>query len=637
LFKRNITRVLKLLSIFPPLLIVLLSVIITSFVVYNNQLDFERESLQLKREYLKDKRLDIYNKINEIEEYIKYEYKDTEEKLKSSLKSRVNEAYTIIDGIIVNNPKLSKKEKVKLIKDALRGVRFNNGRGYYYIFSMKGDCVLLPIQSKLEGKSFLDVKDKRGKYITRSIINSLKDGKEEFMHWWWYKPSDINKQYKKISFNKYIPALDMYVGTGDYIEDFEFVIKQKVLDYLGTLKYDIGSYVFILDYDGNIILHPNKSILNKNIKSFNQNDKYNLKEIIAIAKLGEGYISYESNFFGLHEAKMIKTSFIKGLDRWNWAIGTGFYKNSLNEQITNKQKILEQQNTNFILKIIVISFIVTVILVLILYFNVKFLKETFERINKKIKKEIKLNNEKDKLLFHQSKMASLGEMLQNIAHQWRQPLSIVSTAASGIKIKKDYGILDDKSIDESVDTIMKSTTYLSKTIDDFRDFFKSDKKEEVFNISKAVKDSLDILNVKIMSNNIELIFEENDYKYLGFKNELIQVFMNILTNAIDAFDEKDDKKYIFINIYTKDDFVVISIQDSAGGIALNIIDRVFEPYFTTKHQAQGTGIGLYMSEEIVSKHLAGQISVENSEYEYDNEKYVGAKFIIKLPIKNLEN
>ena len=275
---------------------------------------------------------------------------------------------------------------------------------------------------------------------------------------------------------------------------------------------------------------------------------------------------------------------------------------------------------------------ITCILVLVLIYNIEFLKNRFEIIQKKINKEVEMNNEKDRLLFHQSKMASLGEMLQNIAHQWRQPLSIISTAASGMKVKKDFGALDNKDIDETVSTIMKSTNYLSKTIDDFRDYFRMDKKSEMFNICNAIQDSIDILNIKLFKNDIKIVFEKKAFIYDSFKNEFIQVIMNILSNAIDAFDDHLNK-YIFINVNIFNDNLKITIKDSAGGINKNIIDRIFEPYFTTKHKSQGTGIGLYMSEEIITKHLDGKITVENIEYEYDNKKLNGAKFVILLPIK----
>lgn len=629
---QSIDKVFKLLSIFPPLLIITLSIFTTSYVYMENQNNFEAESLKLKKDFLDRSRNEIYNDVYRIYNYINSEYSHTDEKLRHNLRNRVNEAYSIIMGILNNNSDLSKEKKIKLIKDALRDIRFNQGRGYYYMYSMKGTCVLLPIQRNLEGKSFLNVKDKKGKYITRSIIESLRNGNEEFINWWWYKPSDINKQYKKISFNKYIKELDMYIGTGDYIDDFEKVIKERVLNYISKIQYGNSNYIFLLDYSGNIIFHSNPKIIGKNLNELNNTDKYNLKEIISMAKLGEGYISYKSDFFGKYEKDMVKTSFIKGLDKWEWVIGTGFYKNDLENQIIDKQKKLDELNKNFIIEIISISILVTIILILILIYNVKFLKDRFNKIQKKIKKEIKSNNEKDKILFHQSKMASLGEMLQNIAHQWRQPLSIISTAASGMKLKKDYKMLDDNYIDESVNTIMKSTVYLSKTIDDFKDFFVSDKTEEEFNIKRAVIDTLDILNIKLVNDNVIVILDLKDCITLGFKNELIQVLMNIICNSLDAFEE-NDKKYIFITMKIDKNNVLISLKDNAGGISDFIIDRVFEPYFTTKHKAQGTGIGLYMSQEIVTKHLHGRITVKNTDYEFKDENCNGVDFVIKLPIK----
>ncbi|QKJ24571.1 cache domain-containing protein [Poseidonibacter lekithochrous] len=632
MFKPNVDKVLKVLTILPPLLVILLSLIITSYVVLENQNNFEKESLKLKKEFLDNNRNNIKSDVLNVYKFIKSNYRNTEEKLKVDLKNRVNDAHNIVLGILNNNKDLSKEMKIKLIKDSLRDVRFNDGRGYYYIYSMQGECILLPIQKRLEGKSFLEVKDVRGKYITKSIIESLKSNEDNFMSWWWFKPSDTKKQYQKLSYNKYIKELDMYIGTGEYVLDYENEIKKDVLYYLTNLPYDVASYIFILDYKGKFIFHPNSEIINKYAKSFSNMDKYNIEEIIEIAKIGDGFISYDSTFFGEYSMATMKTSYIRGLDRWNWAIGSGFFKDKINESLLAKQKVLEKYNREFVIKIVTLSVLITCILVLVLIYNIEFLKNRFETIQRKINKEVEMNIEKDKLLFHQSKMASLGEMLQNIAHQWRQPLSIISTAASGMKVKKDFDSLDSKDIDDTVSTIMKSTNYLSKTIDDFRDFFRTDKKSEIFNLCDAIQDSIDILDIKLLKNNIKIVFEKKEFIYDSFRNEFIQVVMNILSNAIDAFIEGIDK-YIFIDINIVSNNLEISIKDSAGGINENIIDRIFEPYFTTKHKSQGTGIGLYMSEEIITKHFEGKIFVDNVEYKYEDKKLNGSNFVILLPIK----
>jgi PAS domain S-box-containing protein len=241
-------------------------------------------------------------------------------------------------------------------------------------------------------------------------------------------------------------------------------------------------------------------------------------------------------------------------------------------------------------------------------------------------------NENEKILIQQSKMAAMGEMLENIAHQWRQPLSVISTAATGIKLQKEVGILDDEFLLKSVNLINDSSQHLSSTIDDFRSFFKPNRKKEKFNIENSYKKVIQLLSPKLKNRNIKVIDKMLEIEIVSFENELVQGLMNIITNAIDALENIESKKYIFVEMYQCDKKVGMKIYDTAGGILEDIIIRIFEPYFSTKHQSQGTGIGLYMTEEIISKHMDGKISVHNKKFEYENENYVGAEFIIELPL-----
>jgi PAS domain S-box-containing protein len=244
--------------------------------------------------------------------------------------------------------------------------------------------------------------------------------------------------------------------------------------------------------------------------------------------------------------------------------------------------------------------------------------------------------EKERMLFQQSKMASMGEMLGNIAHQWRQPLSVISVAAGAIKLSHEYkGTYGEEEIIEFVDSINNSTKYLSETIDDFRNFFTQDTKYQNFDCLDSINKTLKLLSSNFKYKEIEIIFKrEQSANIFASENEFKQVLMNILNNAKDILLEKniDKKKYIFIDIYLEEKNIYIEILDNAGGIDKNIIDKVFEPYFTTKHQSIGTGIGLYMVEEIITKHMNGEINVCNKNYEYDNLEQEGASFLLKLPI-----
>lgn len=246
----------------------------------------------------------------------------------------------------------------------------------------------------------------------------------------------------------------------------------------------------------------------------------------------------------------------------------------------------------------------------------------------KAKKELK---EKEQLFYQQAKMASMGEMLENIAHQWRQPLSVISTAATGTKIKKEFGELNDEFLFESIDLIVKSANYLSHTIDDFRDFFKHSKNKEDFKIADTLNNAIKLANIKNRAIDLDLKFE--DIEINGFKNEFVQVLLNILNNSKHALDEnKVENKYIKIELKKQNKDAIISILDNGGGIEEDKIIKVFEPYFTTKHQSQGTGIGLYMCEQIITQHFGGEISIHNVNFNYKNRDYFGAKLKIVLPL-----
>jgi PAS domain S-box-containing protein len=262
----------------------------------------------------------------------------------------------------------------------------------------------------------------------------------------------------------------------------------------------------------------------------------------------------------------------------------------------------------------------------------------FISIKQDITKEKEIENElnkNEKLIIQQSKMAAMGEMLENIAHQWRQPLSTISTISSSLIMKKEMGIDTNKDSEiEYLNKIIKTTSFLSKTIDDFRNFFRNEKEATLFDIKDAYIDSLHIVNSKFESLGISIIEEIKSIEVETYKTELMQVFINILNNAKDALiQNKIENKYIFVKITNDDESIFIEIKDNANGISNNIIHKVFEPYFTTKHKSQGTGIGLYMSNEIITKHLNGTLNVINDEFVYNNKKYIGALFHIKIPIK----
>ena len=303
------------------------------------------------------------------------------------------------------------------------------------------------------------------------------------------------------------------------------------------------------------------------------------------------------------------------------------------EEIYNKWVYVNyQKEISYVFFNKIFALIIVLIIILVLVYRQYLLKQMNKELYKKVEIEMKKNEEKHRISIQQSRMASMGEMLENIAHQWRQPLSTISVVASGIKLKKELNILNDEELDDALSHIKNATQYLSNTIEDFRNFFSKDKISSNINIRSTINKTIDLVSSTFAKEGITLVRNIQDINFASFENELIQVLMNILINAKDALENKQSQKLIIIKVKQHKNNIIITIKDNAGGINEDIIDKIFEPYFTTKHQFNGTGIGLYMSKLISEKHLDGEIIVRNVSFEFNNTIYQGALFKIILPL-----
>ena len=240
-----------------------------------------------------------------------------------------------------------------------------------------------------------------------------------------------------------------------------------------------------------------------------------------------------------------------------------------------------------------------------------------------------------KQIEEQLRLASLGEMIGNIAHQWRQPLSIITTSASGLSLQQEIlGSIDQKSLHKTTDKIIEQANYLSQTIDSFRNFIKDEKVLEKVMVSKIIKNALNIVDAIFINNFINVhIDTKNDLEIFANKNELQEALINILTNAKDVLVEniKEEDRLIFISTTKIDDSTLeLKILDSGGGIKEEIINKIFEPYFTTRHQSIGTGLGLAMTDKIIRERHNFSLTVENEKFIYNAKKYYGASFTIRF-------
>ncbi len=239
------------------------------------------------------------------------------------------------------------------------------------------------------------------------------------------------------------------------------------------------------------------------------------------------------------------------------------------------------------------------------------------RVNEEITKKI----ENERLLVQQSKMAAMGEMIGVIAHQWRQPLNSLGAVIQDVRDAYYFKELDDEYIDNAADNALNYIQFMSQTVDDFRNFYKPVKAEETFDIVKAIKNVLEMLSFMLKNNGIDVDFNsviDGSFAVKSFPNEFMQVILNILNNAGDAIQSGREKGVIkstdgeiCINVYSEKEMAVVTIEDNGGGIPNDIIDKIFEPYFTTKANNNGTGIGLYMSKIIIETNMKGLLTAES--------------------------
>jgi len=250
-------------------------------------------------------------------------------------------------------------------------------------------------------------------------------------------------------------------------------------------------------------------------------------------------------------------------------------------------------------------------------------------LEKRIKRELEKHKKQEEILIQQSKLASMGEMVGAISHQWRQPISTVSLILQNIKEAYEFDDITEESLEEFVRKGVEQIDYMSKTIDDFRNFFKPIQAKEDFSIVENINETLSILQAQLDACLIDIEIRSNlkeDAKVNGYPNEFKQVLINIINNAKDVIVEKQEKNElekgrVIIKIYSRGSYYYVSLKDNGGGIPQKVLDRVFEPYFTTKEQGKGIGIGLYMSKRIIN-NMGGHIYAENVEK--------GAVFTIKL-------
>ncbi len=630
--KVNDQKIISYIKYLPFYFVIATSIIYITFVLVDNHFKEENEKLELKKKLEIQYKNQIKNETLKIVDFINVQKDKNKEELVKILKEKNDTAYDIVRSIYDKNKDKNKQEIIELIKNALDKIRFFNGRGYYYIIGLEdGYCYFHPVFKSLENRSLLEIQDAKGLYLTKEMIKIVKTNDEGYLNYHWYKEGDKTNQYEKIAYLKKFEPLGIYIVSSDYVDALTVKWKSNVESLLTSISFKDETHFFIINKKTGLYdFHKNPNLIGKDFNS--QNHVINPQKLILELNKPNSNGLYKYNIKGAQNKILEKTSYFYTIEDWDWIIGIGYLDENIRQFIQTEQIKLENYHSHNLMNNLIFMIIVSIAVLLFSKYFSNIIERRFKIYNFSINRKIVEIGRQQRIMAQQSKMAAMGEMIENIAHQWRQPLSIISTAATGLKISKEFNNLDDETFFSSLKSINDSSQYLSNTIEDFRNYYQKSNETKDFRIDETIEKCIQLLKPKIDSNNIEIIKDIKKLNYYGSENELLQVLMNLLNNSCDQFHVTNNVQtpVIKIKLYKNIDTIFIEVSDNAGGIDSEIIERIFEPYFTTKNKNIGTGIGLYMSKNIIEKSFNGKIDAKNIVLNHQDNTFNGAKFTISI-------
>ncbi|MBL4942041.1 MAG: cache domain-containing protein [Colwellia sp.] len=393
-------KLLRLIKIIPPVIVTMFACLVIVIVFNHNQTQLKHDIETLHQDFITSKKEMIKAQVKQLVQQISYEKNSTETILKNNIKDHIYQAHAIASSIYQHNKEKTESEVTQLITTALREIRFNQGRGYVFIYKTNGLSIMHPVVPAMEGSIKIDLQDVRGNYIVRELGQLAKKNGEAFYHWWFVKPNlnsamtnsnattNIGQEFEKIGFGKYFAPYDWFIGTGEYLIDVENDSKQRLIKRIANIRYGINGYVFLLDTQGNVLSHLKPDFQGTNLLNHhNANVVAVSEQIIAIANKGEGFLEYLSPFMPNSENPGQKISFIQGVAQWNWAIGVGFYESETEKYLIKRKLIFAEQNKHQLISLLSLSIVVTLFFITLSLFLTKYLAKRFTLYENRINKD----------------------------------------------------------------------------------------------------------------------------------------------------------------------------------------------------------------------------------------------------------
>lgn len=587
----------------------------------------EKEIKRIELATVSQKKEIIKSEVKRVKEYIDIERQNAVNEAQLRIKEQTENVYNLIES----GYKTSKYNKTDT-KQSIGKLDFFEGRGYIFVIRLKdGIWEVLPTEPKRVGTSAYGYKDENGNTPLLELKKQvIANPNGTFIRYKWKNPVS-GKIEQKISYVKYFAPLDWVIGSGEYVEAIEKKLKQEAIDHILNMRFANDGYTSIYQSDGKVISVPSVGRLSGfNIYEAKDPLEQKTKDIVSAlttqAKKGGGFYRYEWIKPSTRKDTP-KIAYAEEYKDWNWIIATGTYIDDIlaeaktrTEQIRaiHKQKLISTITIFAIVSVITAIFlaIITASFTAILreyktnlYVKNKELEELNKGLEDRVSAEVAKSEERQYLLIKQSRLAAMGELISNIAHYWRQPLNAVSIILQDFPMAYEEGEMDEKYIKSNTQKAVTMIEDLSKSLEKFRGFFAPDTEKKLFNIKSKVSEAISLLSASFDGRDITVTIDSaQEPEAVGHPNEFMQVILNVLLNSKDAIvKNKIEKGVINISISKENDNALITITDNGGGIEDDAIDKIFEPYFTTKFKSNGAGMGLYMSKSIIEDSMGGTI------------------------------
>jgi len=662
-----------------PLFILVLSLAAILFIYKNNNDHFNAEVERIRADSILEETILIKNEVLKVHNLIKSEKAQSIKKIKTSLQERVREAHAIASSIYRNNQDKDESEIKLLISDALRDIRFNKGRGYFFVYQNDGLSVMHPILTHLQNTNLWDFQDVKGDYVIRELSNIATTQGEGFLRWWWKKPADTKTEYEKIGYSKHFAPFDWFIGTGDYVLDYEKELKVEILERISRVKYGKDGYIFVVNDKGVYLNHIETEHIGKNrLDLVDSNGFLITQEIIKAAKSGEDYLSYIGTIKPSTGLPANKTSFIKGFKDWQWAIGSGTYLDDIESIILAKKVALNETNQQKLIQMLVIGTTVSLILLIISLAFANNIKKRFLRYKLNVTEKTQQLNElnlnlEDKItdrtkalaasneeleltlkslkntqtkLIASENMASMVSLVTGVAHELNTPLGIMVTSLSQIEneVEKTFDKIKSQKLSRSelqrseeacrlgVELLNSSLSKSILLIKSFKSLSTFNQHEELqsFSLNKLMQSLSDSYQAILREHHTQLTLNfESEVTMNSYKDVIIDVFNQLIDNSLTHAFSNIDSPSITLNIQEKDTDIVINYFDNGLGLGDEGTSKVFDLFYTTKRNTGCTGLGMPIVYNQITQKLLGSI-------DYVQQEKQGVLFTIRIPaqIKN---